>query len=102
MDLPARKKHNAMPPHLLNGDSLAEIISTETVADVIINDAEACGPLDSRATVDLMTWAYAKVRNVDIRPMTELSGHFISLRLAARFKTLLSGYFEYNPQILIK
>ena len=45
-DLPARKKHDAVPPHLLNPDPLAQIIGTETMADVIIDDAEACALLD--------------------------------------------------------
>ena len=44
-DLPAKKKHNAVPSRLLNADLLAQIIGTETVADVIINDAEACALL---------------------------------------------------------
>ena len=99
MDLPARKKHDAVPSHLLNTDPLAQIIGTETVADVIIDDAEDCALLDSRATVDLMTQAYAEARNFNIRPMTELSNRFINLRLAAGFKTTLSGYVEYNLQI---
>ena len=90
-DLSARKKHDAVPPQLRS-------IGTETVADVIINDAEACALLDSRATADLMTLAYAEARNFDIRAMTELSDCFINLRLAARFKTTLSGYFKYNLQ----
>ena len=98
-DLPARKKHDAVPPQLLNADPLAQIIGTETIADVI-NDAEACALLDSRATADLMTLAYAEARNFDIRLMTELSDHFINLRLAARFKTTLSSYVKYNLQIL--
>ena len=34
-DLPTRRKHDAVPPHLLNADPLAQIIGTETVADVI-------------------------------------------------------------------
>ena len=79
-DLPARKKHDAVPPQLLNVDLLAQIFGTETVADVIIDDEEACVLLDSRATADLMTLAYAKARNLDIRPMTELSDHFINSR----------------------
>ena len=98
-ELPARKKHDAVPPQLLNADLLAQIIGTETVADVIIDDAEACALQHSRATADLMTMAYAEARNFDIRPMTELSDRFINLRLAARFKTTLSGYIEYNLQI---
>ena len=64
-DLPARKKHNVVPPQLLNANPLSQIIGTETVADVIINDAEACALLDSRATADLMTLAYAEARNFD-------------------------------------
>ena len=72
----------------------------ETVADVIINDMEACALLDSGATVDLMIQAYAKARNFDIRPMTKLCDHFVNLRLTARFKTALSSYVEYNLQIL--
>ena len=100
MDLPTRRKHDAVPPQLLNADPLAQIIGTETVADVIIDDAEACALLGSRATADLMTQAYAKARNFDIRQMTELSNHFVNLRLAARFKTTLSGYVENNLQIL--
>ena len=79
---------------------MAQIIGTETVADIIIDDTEACALLDSGATADLMTLAYAEARNFDIRLMTELSGCFINLRLAARFKTTLSGYVEYNLQIL--
>ena len=72
----------------------------ETVANVIIGDVEACALLDSGATVDLMTWVHAGARNFNIRLMTELSDCFINLRLAARFKTTLSGYVKYNLQIL--
>ena len=78
---------------------MAQIISTETVANVIIDNAEACALLDSRTTADLMTIAYAKVRNFNIRPMMKLSDHFINLRLVAGFKTTLSSYVEYNLQI---
>ena len=88
-----------MPPQVLNADPLAQIIGTETMADVIINDAEACVLLDSAATADLMTLAYAKARNFDIRPMTELSDCFMNINLVARFKTSVSGYVEYNLQI---
>ena len=84
---------------MLNADPLAQIIGTKIVADVIIDDAEACVLLDSRATVDPMTLAYAKARNFNIRPMTELSDCFINLRLAAGFKTTCLGYVEYNLQI---
>ena len=99
-DLPARNKHDTVPPQLLNADPLAQIIGMETIADVIIDYVEACALLDSRATADLMTLAYAEARNFDIRLMTELSDGFINLRLAAGFKTTLSGYVEYNLQIL--
>ena len=61
--------------------------------------ADACALLDSGATADLMTQAYAKAGNFDIRLMTELSDRFINLRLAAGFKTTLSSYVEYNLQI---
>ena len=98
-DLPARKKHDAVPPRLLNADPLAQIIGMETIANVIINDVAACALLDSGATTDLMTLAYAEAMNFDIRPMTDLSDHFVNLTLAARFKTTLSGYVEYNLQI---
>ena len=40
-DLPMKRKHDAVSPCLLNTDPLAQIIGTETVADVIINDEEA-------------------------------------------------------------
>ena len=98
-DLPARRKHDAVPLQLLNADPLAQIIGSETIADVIIDDTEVCALLDSRATADLITLAYAEVRNFDIRLMTELSDHFMNLRLAAGFKKTLSGYVEYNLQI---
>ena len=84
---------------MLNADLCQQIIGMETVDDVIIDDLEACALLDSGATADLMTLAHAKARNFDIRPMTELSDRFINLRLVAGFKTTLSGYVEYNPQI---
>ena len=78
---------------------MAQIIGTETVADAIIDDAEDCALLDSGATADLMTQAYAEARNFDIRVMTELSDHLINLRLVAGFKTTLSGCVKYNLQI---
>ena len=78
---------------------MAQIIGTETIADIIINDTEACALLDFGAA-DLMTLAYAEARKFDKRPMTELSDCFINLRLAAGFKTILSVYIEYNLQIL--
>ena len=84
-DLPARRKHNAVPPRLLNADPLAQIIGTESVTDVIIDDAEACTLLDSRATVDLMSSSHAKARNFDVRPIMELSDRFVNLKLAAGF-----------------
>ena len=84
-DLPARRKHNVVPPRLLNADPLAWIIGTESLADVIIENAEACALLDSRATVDLMSSSYAKARNFDVRSITELSDHFVNLKLAAGF-----------------
>ena len=96
-DLPARKKHDAVPPQLLSADPLAQIIGTETTADIIIDNAEACTLLDSRATSDLMTLDYAKARNFNI--ITELNDHFINLRLPARFKITLSGYVKYNLKI---
>ena len=77
----------------------AHIIGTETIADIIISDVEACAFLDSGANADLMTLAYAEARNFDTRPVTELSDHFVNLRLAARFKTTLSSYVKYNLQI---
>ena len=45
-DLPTRRKHDAVPPQLLNADPLAQIIGTETVADIIIDDTETCALLD--------------------------------------------------------
>ena len=90
-DLPARKKHDAVSPQLLNADPLVQIIGTETIADVIINDAEACALLDSRTTADIMTYANAKARHFDIRPMTESSDHFVRLNLVARFSGQLCG-----------
>ena len=86
-DLPARKEHDAVPLRLLNIDPLAQIISTETVADVVIDDTEACALLDSRASADLMTQASAMARSFDIRPMMELSDCFINLKLVTGFKT---------------
>ena len=81
-DLPARRKHNAVPPRLLNADPLAQIVGTESVTDVIIDDAEASALLDSRATVDLMSSSYVKARSFAVRPITELSNWFVNLKLA--------------------
>ena len=98
-DLPARRKHNAVPPKLLNADLLAQITGTESIINVIIDDAEACTLLDSGATVDLMSSSYAKARKFDVKPITELSDHFVNLKLAAGFRTSASGCVEYNLQI---
>ena len=59
-DLHARKKHNAVPPQLLNADPLVQIIRMETIANVIVGDAKACVFLDTGATTDLMSLAYAQ------------------------------------------
>ena len=98
MDLPARKKHDAVPPRLLNAHLLAQIIGTETIANVII-DAEACTLLDSGATTDLMTSAYAEAQGFNIRPITELSDQYMSLNLALGHSSTAMGYVEYNLQV---
>ena len=98
-DLPARRKHNAVPPRLLNADPLAQIIDTDSVTDVIIDDAKACTLLDSGARVDLMSSSYAKARNFDVRPIMELSDCFVNLKLAAGFQISASGYVEINLQM---
>ena len=98
-DLPARTKHNAVPPWLLNADPLAQIISTETIADVIIDDAEVCALLASGATADLMTFAYAKARGFDIRPITKLSNQYVNLILALGHSSMATGYVEYNLHV---
>ena len=98
-NLPARMKHDAVQPQLLNTDPLAQFIGTETIANVIIDDAEACALLESGAMADLMSLAYAKMRNFDIRLVTDLSGGFINLKLAVGFKMTVPGYVEYNLQI---
>ena len=95
-DLPARKKHNAVPSHLLNADPLVQIIGTETVADVIIDDAEACGLLDSGATADLMSSAYVEARGFDVRPITELSDRYVNLNLALGYSSPVTGFVKYN------
>ena len=95
-DVPARRKHNVVPPRLLNADPLAQIIGTESIVNVIIDDAEACTLLDSGATVDLMSSSYAKARNFEMRPIMELSDHFVNLKLATEFRTSASSYVEYN------
>ena len=95
-DLPARKKHNAVLSHLLNADPLAQIIGMETVADVIINDAEVCALLDSGATADLMSSAYAEARGFDVRPITKLSDRYVNLNLALGYSSLVTGFVKYN------
>ena len=68
----------------------------ETIADVIIDDAKACALLDSGATTDLMSLAYAEAQSFDIKLIIDLSDHFMNLKLAAGFRTTVSGYVEYN------
>ena len=89
-DLPAWKKHK------LNADPLAQIIGMETVADVIIDDAEVCALLDSGATADLMSSAYAEARGFNVRPITELSDGYVNLNLALGYSSPVTGYVEYN------
>ena len=87
--LPARKNHDAVLPRLLNTDPLAQIIGTETIANVIIDDTEACALRHSRATAELMFLVYAKVRNFNIRSVTDLSDHFVNLKLVAGLRTTI-------------
>ena len=85
-----------MPSQLLNADPLEQIISMETVADVIIDDAEVCALLDSGATADLMSLAYAEARGSDVRPITELSDRYVNLNLALGYSSPVTGYVRYN------
>ena len=98
-DLPARKKHNAVPSQLLNAYPLPQIIGTETVADVIINDAEACALLDSGATADLMSSAYVEARGFDVRLITKLSDQYVNLNLALGYSSPVTGYVEYSLRV---
>ena len=95
-DLPAQKKHNAVPSQLLNADPLAQIIGTETVADVIIGNAQACTLLDSRAMADLMSSGYGEARGFYVRPITELSDRYANLNLALGYSSPVTGYVKYN------
>ena len=87
-----------MLPQSLNTDPLAQIIGTETIADAVIDDAKACALLDSGATTDLMSLAYGETC-FDIELITDLSDHFVNLKLAAGFRTTASGYIEYNLHV---
>ena len=78
---------------------LVQIIGMETIADVIIDDAKACTLLDSGATTNLMSLAYAEAQSFDIKPITDLSDRFVNLKLAAGFRTTVSGYVEYNLHV---
>ena len=95
-DLPARKKHNAVPSHLLNADPLAQIIGMETVVDVIIDNAEVSALVDSGATADLMSSAYAEARGFDVRSINELSDQYVNLNLALGYSSPVTGFVEYN------
>ena len=71
----------------------------EMIADVIIDDAKACALLDSGATTDLMSLAYAEAQIFYIKPIMDLSDRFVNLKLAAEFRTTASGYVEYNLHV---
>ena len=85
-----------MPSCLLNADPPAQIIGMETVADVIINDAEACALLDSGAMADLMSSAYVEATGFNVRPITELSDRYVNLNLALGYSSPVTGFVEYN------
>ena len=85
-----------MPSQLLNADPLAQIIDMETVADVIINNAEVCALLDSRAMADLMSSVYAEARGFNVRPITELSDQYVKLNLVLGYSSIVTRYVEYN------
>ena len=68
----------------------------ETVADVIIDDAEACALLDSGAMADLMSSAYVEARGFDVRLITELSDRYVNLSLALGYSFTVTGYVKYN------
>ena len=88
-----------MLSRLLNADPPAQIIGIETVADVIIDDAEACALLDSGVTADLMSSAYAEARGFDVRPITELSDRYVNLNLALGYSSPVTGFVEYNLRV---
>ena len=69
------------------------------MADVIINDAKACALLDSKATADFMSSAYAEARGFDVRSITELSDRYVNHNLALGNSYTVTGYVEYNLRV---
>ena len=88
-----------MPPQLLNADPLAQIIGTETFADIIMDDAPACALLDSGATASLMAYGYALAGYFEIRPLSELSDRFVNINLVAGCWVPATGFVKYNLRI---
>ena len=88
-----------MPSDLLNADPLVQIIGMETVANVIIDDAEACALLDSGAMADLMSSASAEARGFDVRPITKLSDRYVNLNLALGYSSPVTGFVKYNLRV---
>ena len=71
----------------------------ETVADVIINDAEACALLDSGAMADLMSSAYAEARGFNVRLITKFSDQYVNLNLALGYSSTVTGCVKYNLHV---
>ena len=69
------------------------------IADVIFNDVKSCALLDSGATTDLMSLAYAEAHSFDIKLIMDLSNHFMNLKFPVGFRTTASGYVEYNLHV---
>ena len=55
--------------------------------------------MDSGATADLMTSAYAEAWGFDIRPITELSNQNVNLNLVLGHSSTATVYVEYNLRL---
>ena len=93
-------KKGALPSTVLNLNPLYSIVNPISVAEVEVNDVTTRALLDTGATTNVMTLAYAKKLELEPQPITNLMKRKVTFNGVRNSRAVLKGYIEFNLQVL--
>ena len=72
---------------MLNADSLAQFIGTDTIAEALIDDVPTKVLLDTGTTIDLMPISNAKAAGLEIKPLSLITDKHVTMSLVCMANT---------------
>ena len=78
---------------------LAQFISTDAIAEALIDDVPTKVLLDMATTIDLMPISYAKAAGLEIKPLSLITDMPVTMGLAAGQYSETVGYTEFNLKV---